>query len=183
MQTLAIVPELVKICSKVDCPWKGQPQPLTNFFKRKKSTDGHNSQCKECSNKWSKDHKSLVSERNLKNYHSSPERQKRQSDYQKDHRLSNNNSRVKSLYKVTPEKYQEILLKQNGGCTICGGLNSDGARLAVDHDHSCCPNKKTCGKCVRGLLCRGCNVALGSMNTQAKLRKAIEYLNNYVKKD
>ena len=31
----------------------------------------------------------------------------------------------------------------------------------VDHDHSCCPGSKTCGKCLRGLACQKCNQGIG----------------------
>lgn len=50
-----------------------------------------------------------------------------------------------------------------GGCAACGAQTPGDGRWHVDHDHRCCPGKFTCGKCVRGILCRGCNLALGSV--------------------
>ena len=67
-------------------------------------------------------------------------------------------------YRITPERYDAILASQNGCCAICGG--HDGyKRLAVDHDHNCCPGRNSCGKCVRGLLCENCNHGLGKKCT------------------
>lgn len=65
-------------------------------------------------------------------------------------------------YNITSEIYTKMLLDQGGGCAVCG--KTDGAKsLAVDHDHGCCPGKKSCGVCVRGLLCQACNRAAGLM--------------------
>lgn len=61
-------------------------------------------------------------------------------------------------YGLTVEAYQELLNSQGGRCATCGVSPE---KFCVDHDHSCCPGIKTCGECVRGLLCFNCNAALG----------------------
>ena len=58
------------------------------------------------------------------------------------------------------EEYNARLEAQGGVCAICGDP-PNGRRLGVDHDHACCPNQGSCGKCVRELLCMGCNTAIG----------------------
>ena len=59
-------------------------------------------------------------------------------------------------YGITPEQYHAILAKQGGGCGFCS-RPPRARRLAIDHDHSCCPGKTSCGACARGLLCWSCN--------------------------
>jgi hypothetical protein len=55
--------------------------------------------------------------------------------------------------------------------------NTFGSRPTIDHDHSCCPGRQTCGKCVRGLLCESCNHGLGQFKDSVeKLRGAADYL-------
>ncbi len=80
-------------------------------------------------------------------------------------------------YRVTPDGYAATVEAQGGGCAVCGA--SPGARsLAVDHDHGCCPGKaRSCGKCVRGLLCANCNIGFGNFDEDtARLEAAAEYL-------
>lgn len=62
------------------------------------------------------------------------------------------------------------------GCRVCGRV--DVKSMNIDHDHSCCPkNKKSCGKCVRGVLCRDCNLGLGYFKDDIDLlKRAIKYL-------
>ena len=80
-------------------------------------------------------------------------------------------------WSMTIGDYDAMLERQGGGCAICGGPNDSGRRLAIDHDHSCCPGKGSCGKCVRGLLCSACNVGIGSFHEDAgRLSAAIAYL-------
>ena len=88
-----------------------------------------------------------------------------------------NESRRIRLFGIDRTRYDSMLAAQGGGCAICGGPNRGGRMLAVDHDHSCCPGERTCGKCVRGLLCDSCNHAIGKFRDDPELLiKAAHYL-------
>jgi hypothetical protein len=58
---------------------------------------------------------------------------------------------------LTVEQYEEMLAAQEGRCGIC---REPELALVVDHDHSCCPGRFSCGRCIRGLACYGCNNTL-----------------------
>jgi hypothetical protein len=76
---------------------------------------------------------------------------------------------VKSLYGLTTEEREAL----GDTCHICG----EGGGMVVDHDHACCPGSKSCGKCVRGVLCRKCNLAIGHFDDDVeRIRSAIKYL-------
>ncbi|WP_439428005.1 endonuclease domain-containing protein [Micromonospora sp. LA-10] len=90
-------------------------------------------------------------------------------------------------YRLTAADYQRPLHAQGGVCAICGGANwrnDQPAPLSVDHDHVCCVGgKRTCGRCVRGLLCSTCNGFLGELELAGRGRydagweaAAMEYL-------
>lgn len=66
-------------------------------------------------------------------------------------------------------------------CDVCKEpLERGRNKIAVDHDHSCCPGLGSCGKCVRGVLCARCNIGLGSFrDNPAYLRSAANYLEAY----
>ena len=96
-------------------------------------------------------------------------------DYQKAINITNK-------YNISYEKYIEIFNQQNGCCAICEIHQSKLKQsLCVDHDHSCCPEKsKSCGKCIRFLLCDKCNRGLGYFNDSVEsLRKAVELLDSW----
>lgn len=83
---------------------------------------------------------------------------------------------------LTLADYDRILTAQDGVCAICGGVNQNGNALSVDHDHGCCPSSsRSCGKCIRGLLCSSCNHGLGRMKDDpARLRAAADYLERVI---
>lgn len=81
---------------------------------------------------------------------------------------------LRQKYGITLEQYQAMLVAQGGGCAICHKPPVD-LPLCVDHDHACCPGKKSCGKCVRGLLCVYCNVTVGKLESQS-FRDHVAYI-------
>lgn len=72
-------------------------------------------------------------------------------------------SRVERVYSLTAEQSEAIWEAQGRRCAICRRPVLVRA-AAHDHDHSCCPGPTSCGKCVRGRLCKPCN----SMLAQAR---------------
>ncbi len=62
---------------------------------------------------------------------------------------------------------QALRLLTATGCELCGerpGIDKHGRlNLFVDHDHSCCAGPHSCGRCVRGFLCPGCNIRIGHL--------------------
>ena len=85
-----------------------------------------------------------------------------------------------SRYGITQKQYNEKLAEQNGHCAICPYVPRPGEVLAQDHDHSCCPTEKTCGKCLRALLCDWCNRGLGYFKDSPELlRLAAKYVEIY----
>jgi hypothetical protein len=89
------------------------------------------------------------------------------------------NNYIFRFYGITAEQYEEKLKEQGGACAICG-IPPTTKRLAVDHDHACCPGVKSCGGCVRKLLCENCNHLLGKAeDNAARLRAAADYLDEW----
>jgi hypothetical protein len=66
------------------------------------------------------------------------------------------NWNLQRRYGITAEQYDQMLADQGGVCKICKHAPVSN-RLHVDHDRACCPRIGSCGKCIRGLLCSGCN--------------------------
>lgn len=88
-------------------------------------------------------------------------------------------------YGISIEKYNSMLADQGGICPICREsekdiFNETGSRFCVDHDHNCCPGENSCGSCVRGLLCKNCNLAIGNLKDIAdRALNAATYLMSF----
>lgn len=134
------------------CKTCEEVKPSSEFRKDKAMKSGYRSTCRAC-----------LSEQDRVRYHA---RRKTNPDYQE----SNRNSRYKYLYGITTEDYNLLLEKQHHKCALCKRHDDEfKTRLAVDHDHNT-------GE-IRGLLCRGCNLALGRLgDTEESLLRVIKYL-------
>ena len=77
-----------------------------------------------------------------------------------------------SKYGLTVSQYEKMVLAQGGRCACCHGVKKGIKRLSVEHNH-------TTGK-VRGLVCQGCNVAIGMVES-GRMNLAVEFLKEYDK--
>lgn len=74
---------------------------------------------------------------------------------------------------LSKEQFDKMVDKYDGRCYTC---KINDARN-IDHDHSCCPGNRSCGKCIRGILCNQCNTALGLVKDSKEiLQNLIKYL-------
>lgn len=78
----------------------------------------------------------------------------------------------RDTFSLTTEEF--LTLKKQKVCDIC---NEEKKLLVIDHDHDHCPAGSGCKECIRGMLCSGCNYAIGCFQDDPiKLIKAIGYL-------
>lgn len=127
-------------------------KPSAEFNRDKSSRDGIANYCKECHRARNKAY--------WKKFDRKQERHQLQWE-----RL------ILDRYGLTPDDYAAMSEKQGNVCAIC---KQSGPRLAVDHDHET--------GAIRALLCKGCNVALGSMRDNPELMNAAaEYLRKHGK--
>lgn len=83
--------------------------------------------------------------------------------------------KIKASYGLSKEDYNLMIVAQGGLCALCGRTPTESG-FSVDHDHSCCDSPRSCGKCVRSLLCRPCNSLLGILENNGMLEKVIRYI-------
>lgn len=106
-----------------------------------------------------------ISRRHYKNMRKSKKKIAERNLKQKEHYRRSPEARLRRLYKLTLEQFDEMILNQGGMCAIC----SKSCKLVVDHDHE--------SKKVRGLLCPTCNQGIGLLrDSSAVAQLAANYL-------
>jgi hypothetical protein len=125
-------------------------QPIENFTSNKQNADNLHTSCKKCLSSYRKIQRSTPSQKEKNKLYA-----------------------IRSKYNLSSEEYYEIISR---GCDSCGSS----VGIAIDHDHLCCPATKTCGKCIRGVLCRRCNTAEGIFKTNPQsIYGLIEYMKKH----
>lgn len=126
------------------CTSCGVTKPITEFYKRTGRDGGYQWSCKQCMKQKVKDWRAA-----------NPGR------YRARQRCTKHG--------LTVERYEEMLDAQGGKCAACRRRPA----ACVDHDHTCCPGERSCGECVRGLLCKQCNFALGLLQEDVRVIKRL----------
>lgn len=133
-----------RICSRCEIE-----KSFEEFHKKAREPHGIQSYCKPC-----------ISDSRRERHEANP-------DYYRDIKL-------RHLYGVSYEIYEQMLADQGGVCAICESeetytVNGSVRMLSVDHDHV--------SGAVRGLLCQTCNAAIGFFGDRPELlMRAAEYL-------
>jgi len=173
------------------CTNCAREKDIESFSERSENPQLRQSWCKECvrksSDAWAKNNKPRRAEKQrerrkknpahhnalaLAGYYRNPKQwNARRKRHRKNNPKSEKSARLNRAYGITLRQYEELLIKQGGGCAICKTITmrGHGKHFHVDHCHNT-------GR-VRGLLCGPCNSALGFMkDSRELLLRAAEYL-------
>lgn len=93
------------------------------------------------------------------------------------YKLGKFEARLKRRYNMTLDTYLEMYAAQEGKCAICGIKKLPGTVLDASINEKMVIDHNATTKIVRGLLCRLCNVGIGSLKHNFNtLNKAAKYL-------
>lgn len=147
------------------CKECSEVKALDQFGRNSRSRLGVMPKCKPCTNRQMKTYSDKAKAQDYEGFQTSRRklrrdwaaRQKQQDPEKYTARLREEG--LKHRYGITLHQFNIMLAEQDGRCAICMAVNPK--EWHVDHDHECCPGRKSCGNCLRGVLCEACNIALG----------------------
>lgn len=135
-----------KACTECE-EWKA----LEHFYEISGHPGHYRGRCRECSRR-------KRNEATKAYYYRHPERTRKR-----------NLGRRYNRKGITQERWEDLFASQLCVCAICGTHEPGTTGWHTDHDHSCCPGTRMCGKCIRGILCSLCNVGLGAFRDSTDL--------------
>lgn len=137
---------MTKVCSKCKIE-----KPLGNYYSDRRRVDGKQSHCMKCF-RFYKERRYLETTDEVK--------------------ARARKSRLKRMYGITPEQWDEMFARQGGRCALCGKHASEFKnRLHTDHNHKS-------GK-TRALVCFYCNRRRIGQLSLEWVRKLLEYFEKY----
>ncbi len=155
------------------CKKCGELKPLEEFYRATGMRDGRRSECKAChqakQKAWYDANRAQAiaqvrrwQQENKEHLHAY------RKDYRQRRKVEERDAYLRRTFGITQADYDALLAAQGGGCAICGKKPGK-ISLHVDHDHET-------GE-IRGLLCVGCNNALGQFRDDiGLLSRAREYV-------
>lgn len=146
--------------STYKCTLCKQEKDISCFHKNTTRKSGLQSRCKDCQKitgkEWFKNNPEKIKEYDKRRYpkHEGWRRQRR--------------------YGISPEEFEKKFESQGRKCAICKSVDPGWKNWCLDHNHVTGEN--------RGILCNGCNAAVGfSRESEIILLSIIDYLRSYSK--
>jgi hypothetical protein len=158
----------VKRCKKC-----GEIKPRSDFYRAAGMRDGYRSECKSChlaqQKRWYQANrdKAIASVKRWQQENAEHLHEYRRG-YRQRRRAEERDAYLRRTFGISTDDYDRLLAAQGGGCAICGKRPGN-ISLHVDHDHET--------GAIRGLLCVGCNNALGQFRDSTELlARASDYV-------
>lgn len=164
--------DIIRIMVQKLCAKCNKIKDINEFGFRSAEKDGYNYYCKSCHNEKARIYRKIHPE----------ETRKCVENYRKLNPEKVKDSQLRIKYGISLDKLNELIYDQGGKCFLCKVEFSKkwDERPAIDHDHSCCSGAKTCGKCIRKILCIRCNAWLGRFENNPKMfLEAFNYLRTH----